>query len=224
MAIRALIFDLDGLIVDTESTDFAAWERVYAERGLALPRDRWQSAIGGDGSHFDPLAHLHQALGRAVDVDALQVERRRHRDTLLEGLVPCVGVSERIDEARARGLRLAVASSSPRDWVERHLTSVGLLDAFELLRCADDVARVKPDPALYQEVARALDVRPDEAIAFEDSPTGVASAVAAGLHCVAVPGPMTRGLDFGRAHLVLDSLAQRMLEEILAAFAGARER
>ena len=220
MVIRALVFDLDGLLVDTESTDFAAWEWAYRERGVLLPRDRWQRAIGGDGSHFAPLAYLREQLNAPLDVEALQRERRRYRDALLEDLVPCPGVSERIAEARARGLRVAVASSSPRDWVERHLRSVALLECFDLLRCEEDVDRVKPDPALYREVVTGLGVRPDEAVAFEDSPNGVAAAVAAGLHCVAVPGPMTRGLDFDRAHLVLGSLAERALEEILADLTG----
>jgi beta-phosphoglucomutase-like phosphatase (HAD superfamily) len=99
--------------------------------------------------------------------------------------------------------------------VEARLAHAGLDGRFEALRCADDVPRVKPDPDLYLAALAALDAEPAHAIAFEDSPNGVAAATAAGLFCVAVPGPMTRGLDFGRAHVVVGSLAEVRLEEVL---------
>jgi HAD superfamily hydrolase (TIGR01509 family) len=213
--IRALVFDLDGLILDTESTIYASWEVVYREHGVPLPLDLWQRAIGSDETHFEPLSFL-LAQRSDVDVDALQARRRVHRDALLAELGACAGIAERIGEARARGLRLAVASSSERAWVEHHLDRLGLLPHFAAVRCRDDVARVKPDPALYRCAVEALGVEPDQAVAFEDSPNGVAAAVAAGLRCVAIPGPMTRGLRFDAAHLCLDSLAELTLDEIIA--------
>jgi HAD superfamily hydrolase (TIGR01509 family) len=213
--IRALVFDLDGLILDTESVVYASWQSAYHSHGVALPLDLWQRAIGSDETHFEPLAFL---LARRPDLDvaALQAQRRIVRDELLARLSSCAGVPERLAEARARGLRLAVASSSEREWVEHHLRRLGLRAHFSAVRCREDVARVKPDPTLYHTALAALDVEPEEAVAFEDSPNGVAAAVAAGLRCVAVPGPMTRGLRFDAAHLCLGSLAELSLEEILA--------
>jgi HAD superfamily hydrolase (TIGR01509 family) len=225
--IRALIFDLDGLLLDTESTDFAAWEHVYRQRGVALPRDRWQQAIGSDGSRFDPLEYLRARLGGSLDEVELQRARRRHRDALITRLGPCEGVAERLAEARALGLRLAVASSSEREWVEAHLARIGLRRAFDALRCREDVPRVKPDPALYLQALSALGVEAQEAVAFEDSPNGVAAALAAGLRCVAVPGPMTRGIEFGGVHLQLESLGDLALDAILERLgvdAGPRPR
>jgi beta-phosphoglucomutase-like phosphatase (HAD superfamily) len=213
--IRALVFDLDGLILDTESVVYRSWESAYQRHGVPLPLDLWQRAIGSDETHFEPLSFL-LAQRPGLDVDDLQAQRRVVRDRLLARLGACAGVPERIAEARALGLRLAVASSSERGWVEHHLGRLGLRDHFSALRCRDDVARVKPDPTLYRSALAALDVAPEHAVAFEDSPNGVAAAVAAGMRCVAIPGPMTRGLRFDAAHLQLESLAELPLAEILA--------
>ena len=213
--IRALVFDLDGLILDTESVVYASWQSAYRSQGVPLPLDLWQRAIGSDESHFEPLSYLLERRPE-IDVEELQAERRVVRDRLLAQLTACAGVAERIAEARERGLGLAVASSSERGWVEGHLARLGLRAHFSALRCREDVARVKPDPALYRGALEALGVAPHEAVAFEDSPNGVAAAVAAGMRCVAIPGPMTRGLCFDAAHLSLDSLAEGSLDEILA--------
>jgi len=214
MAIRALVFDLDGLILDTESTGFAAWEVVYRDHGVPLPRELWMRAIGSDDRHFDPSGHLERALGRRL-APAVHDERRLHRDALIRALGPLPGVVDTLAAAERRRLRLGVASSSPRAWVAGHLERLGLRGRFHALATADDVERVKPDPAVYRAALGALEAEPREAIAFEDSPHGVAAAKDAGLFCVAVPGPMTRGLDFARADLVLDSLAERALDELL---------
>src|SRR5262249_14540292 len=159
------------------------------EHGVPLPLDLWQRAIGGDTSQFEPLSFL-LARRPGLDVELLQERRRVVREGLLAQLTACAGVAERIAEACARGLRLAVASSSQREWVERHLDRLGLRRYFAALRCREDVARVKPDPALYRAALAALGVEPGHAVAFEDSPNGVAAAVAAGMRCVAIPGPM----------------------------------
>jgi HAD superfamily hydrolase (TIGR01509 family) len=211
----ALIFDFDGLVLDTESTDFQAWHSVYADFGRSLPRDRWQSSIGTDGRAFEPFRHLQEITGQALVEAEVRAMRRARRDRLVADLTPLPGVLDWIEGARRHGLALAIASSSPRSWVAGHLERVGLLSAFDLLMTADHVERVKPDPALYRQALEALDVAPARALALEDSPHGVAAAKGAGLYCVAVPGPMTRDLSFGAADLVLDSLAAASIEDIL---------
>jgi HAD superfamily hydrolase (TIGR01509 family) len=216
---RAIVFDLDGVVVDTESTDFAAWERSYREHGQVLPRDAWVSAIGSDGSRFDPLVHLRELVGKGFDEAGMQRTRRAYRDALTAKLVPLPGVVSLLDQADRAGLPVAVASSSEHEWVEGHLGQAGLLRRFRLLCCKEDVARVKPDPALYRAAVAGLGVLPAEAIAIEDSPNGVAAAVVAGLFCVAVPGPMTRGLDFSAAQLEVGTLAETSLDAIRAAAA-----
>jgi len=217
---RALVFDFDGLVLDTETCVYEAWRCIYAEHGLRLPLDRWCEAIGSDHSGFDPFEELRARVGPSLDVAEMQRRRREHRDALLSRMSPMPGVGPRLSEARARGLGVAIASSSPRAWVAGHLARLALAHHFEVLATADEVARVKPAPDLFQCAVSALQVRPAEAIALEDSPNGVAAAKAAGLRCVAVPGPMTRHLAFEQADLVIDSLAEVSLSELFECLAA----
>lgn len=223
MAIRALIFDFDGSILDTERPDLLAWEAVFEEHGVVLPRDRWYESIGSDGDAYDVCAHLEELVGRRIEHDLV---RGRHHSRIMELIAqerPRAGVLDWLDDAQQRGLSLAIASSSPRSWVEGHLRTHGLYDRFHALRCRDDVTRSKPAPDLFQAAIDALGVAPTEAIAIEDSPNGVRAAKAAGLFCIAVPNEVTGALRFDHADVVLDSLATRTLAEILTGLAGAHD-
>lgn len=219
---RGLILDFDGLVLDTESTDHAAWSRVYEEHGFVLPLDRWQAIIGTDDRGFDPCRHLAGLVGPGFDVARTQARRRALRDGLLAGLRPLPGVESWLAAARAEGLRVAIASSSDRAWVEGLLHRVGLRDHFAVLSTRDTVRAAKPDPELYLRALDALGLGPEEALAAEDSPHGVAAAKAAGLYCVAVPGPMTRGLAFPGADRVVASLAECALPELLVELRAPR--
>lgn len=215
-AIRALIFDFDGLILDTEHPTFEAWREVYEEHGCTLPLDLWTAAIGGSGEGFDPCGHLEALCDRPFDREAVQTRRRGRRDELMALQTVLPGVVEHIGDARRLGLRLGVASSSPHAWVDDHLTRLDLLHHFDHISCADDVARVKPHPELYERTAAMLAVRPDEVIVFEDSPNGVTAAKAAGMFCVAVPNPVTCRLPLDHADMRLGSLAEMSLADLLA--------
>ena len=131
---------------------------------------------------------------------------------------PLPGVTDLIQSARRQGLKLAVASSSERAWVFGHLERLGLLGLFDCLRVREDVRRTKPDPELFLSAAACLGVKPEQALVFEDSAHGITAARAAGMHCVAVPTLLTRGLDLSQADLRLDSLEQVSLAELLARF------
>jgi HAD superfamily hydrolase (TIGR01509 family) len=130
---------------------------------------------------------------------------------------------EYLESARRLGLRLAVASSSPRSWVAGHLERLRLIDHFEALACGDEVPRTKPDPAVYQAALAALGLGPQEVIALEDSPNGSLAASRAGIFCVAVPHELTRSGSFA-AELQVDSLTEMSLEELLALVADFRTR
>jgi len=213
--IRALILDFDGLVLDTESSVYESWRRSYQEQGVDLPLDLWCRAIGGDGSAFDPLGHLRAQVAELSEED-LQRRRRHHRDSMLEGLAPLPGVEQRLREARSLGIPTAIASSPTRDWVEPHLERTSLRSYFDVLVTADDVSRTKPDPELYLRALDALDAPPAGALAIEDSPNGVQAARAAGVYCLAVPGPMTRALAFPTASRRLASLAEHSLGELIS--------
>lgn len=213
--IRAVIFDFDGTILDTESPDYHSWREVYDEHGCPFPRSTWASGIGTMGSRFDAHAHLEAFIGRSLDREAIRL-RRRHRNLELIDAEPVrPGVVEYLTGAVRIGLRIGLASSSPRAWVEGHLDRLGLLHHFECLRCSEDVRQVKPDPELYQTAVAALGVRPEQALAIEDSHHGMLAARAAGLACVIVPNEMTREHRFDQADLVLGSLADLPIDRLL---------
>jgi HAD superfamily hydrolase (TIGR01509 family) len=216
-----IVFDFDGLILDTEVPVYDAWQELYGEHGHALPFETWAQCIG-TADTFDPCVDLAERVGRALDAEGL---RRRHRvrtDALIADQSVLPGVVERMDEARDLGLALAVASSSSRGWVEGHLERLGLRERFRAIRCAGDVPRVKPDPALYHAVLEATGVKASDAIAFEDSPNGVLAAKRAGLTCVAVPNALTARLDLGAADLQVSSLADLPLTGLLGRLRSRR--
>ncbi len=220
---RGLIFDFDGLILDTESPEFTSWRDLFAEHGCTLPLEEWAVCIG-TADIFDPCARLEELLGRPVDRDALRAERRRRSDVLIAAQTPLPGVIERIGEAHGMGMKLAVASSSSRDWVEGHLERLGLALHFHCVRCSDHVERVKPDPALYRAALEGLGLRPEEAIAFEDSPNGILAAKGAGVFCVAVPNAATRELSLDAADVRLTSLAEISLADLVREVQRRRRR
>ncbi|HYY03577.1 MAG TPA: HAD-IA family hydrolase [Gaiellaceae bacterium] len=217
MELRGLLFDFDGLLVDTESPSRLGWEELYREHGHELPLDEWATLVGTIGAPFDPFAHLEALVGQPLDRKELMARRRAREFELidLEDLRP--GIEEYLAEARERDLRTAVVSSSSQDWVEHNLQRLDRLDHWDAIVTADgDPSRAKPQPTLYLEALSALAVAPDEAIAFEDSPNGVRAAKRACLVCVAVPNPVTATLALDEADIVVESLADLPFAELLA--------
>jgi HAD superfamily hydrolase (TIGR01509 family) len=215
VAVRGLLFDFDGLIVDTESPSLAAWRWLYEQHGQELTLERWSSAIGTLGG-FDPLDHLEELVGSPLEHDVLTVRQREHELMLVEveGLRP--GIADYLAEAERLGLKKAIVSSASRRWIEGHLGRLERLHGWDAIVTADgDETRAKPSPALYLEALARLDLEAEEAIAFEDSPNGVRAAKAAGLFCVAVPNAVTAALGLDAADLVLDSLAGLPLPDLL---------
>lgn len=215
--IRALLFDFDGLILDTEWPDYESWQAVYLSHGQALPVETWGQIVGGNGaSDFDPHNHLEQLCGMPLDREEVWINRRQKYLSNLAELEVLPGVIDYLDAAEDMGLQLAVASSSPENWVRGHLARLGLYERFDAIKTADDVKRTKPDPELYVAAMQALEVAPDEAIVFEDSPNGVLAAKAAGVFAVAVPNRITEQLKLEHADLRLTSLADMQLAELIA--------
>jgi HAD superfamily hydrolase (TIGR01509 family) len=216
--IRALVFDFDGLILETEEPDYLAWQEVYREHGADLPLDVWCQCVGRSSDWFDPIARLEQEVGRPLDRSAIEEQhRRRHLELIQEGSA-LPGVIDYLAEARRLNLPVAIASSSQRSWVSGHLDWLGLNDGWACMSCWEEGSRAKPEPDLYLSALATLGVAPHEAIAFEDSPNGVQAAKRAGMCCVAVPNPLTRSLDLSAADLRLESLAQMPLPAVIAHF------
>jgi HAD superfamily hydrolase (TIGR01509 family) len=221
MRIRGLVFDFDGLILDTEGPEYATWRQVFGEYGCELTIEDWSAGIGTRRG-FDPYHHLETLAGRPIARDEL---RPRVRQRLLALIAPEVvrpGVTEYLDDAARVGLRVGLASSADRDWVTGHLTRLGLLDRFRTIQTWEEGKRPKPAPDLYLAALEALNLSPHEAIALEDSPNGLAAAKAAGLYCVAVPSGPTATLDFSQADLIIPSLAALPLSDLLDHAAARR--
>ena len=211
--VAALIFDFDGLIVDSETPGFQAWSEVYAAHGCSLPFEKYSACIGTIGG-FDLHAYLEEQTGRSFErADLERACNSRwlelmHDQPLLPGIASC------ISSAKQRGLRLAIASSSTQKWVTRNLRKFGLLDYFDAVCTSDYVSAVKPDPALYLLALEKLGVAAGEAIAFEDSPNGILAAKRAGIFCVAIPNPLTRDLSLELADRRLSSLEEFDLDDV----------
>ena len=219
--IRALVFDFDGLILETEVPALQSWAEIYREHGREIPMDEW-NALLGSARGFDPGEHLAALIGEGFDVAAARARRMSRRDELIAALDVMAGVRDHITGARRLGLRLGVASSSTRGWVLGHLERLGIHEHWDVVRCREDVAATKPAPDLYLAVLDALSVSGHEAIAFEDSPNGIASAKAAGMWCVAVPNTLTRDLDLSQADVRLASLADTSIEELVQTLTSSR--
>ncbi len=213
--IRAIVFDFDGLIVDTEGPIFEVWQRIYREHHQELPRDRWLTIIGTASGSFDPVVDLGERLG--VTLGKEEFDRLEHlyyrQATIAQRLLP--GVNDYLRDAKRLRLKTAIASSSGRRWVMDHLARFDIHGHFDAIVCREDVVRTKPDPALYLTAVDRLAVAPREAIALEDSSNGVRAARAAGLFCVAVPNAMTAEMDLTAADLQIDSLGSVPLDELV---------
>lgn len=220
--IRALVFDFDGLVVDTEGPVFEGWRSLYRSLGQELSEELWADVIGHGAGWFDPFPELEAAVGSPLDRDALHQMRRARELELVAAQPALPGVLDWIARAQELGLGLGVASSSSLRWVKGHLERLGIT-AFRCIRGRDSVGegRTKPAPDLYLSAVACLGVAPAEAMAIEDSGVGLTAARAAGLRCVAVPGPLTLRNDFSAAEVRLRSLSERTLDDVLAELEAA---
>ena len=202
----ALVFDFDGLLIDTESAALRAWQAEFEARGTLLPADVWRTGVGRRDSRSILLAYLRKQIG-FFDDDEVVLNWRARLDASLETEDLRDGVRDYLDAAAGLGIRLAVASSATADWVLGHLERVGVRHRFEVITCGEGHPP-KPRPDIYLATVAALGVSADAAIAFEDSPPGVTAAKTAGLHCVAVPNPATAALTFDGADRIVASFTR----------------
>lgn len=215
MGIRGLVFDFDGLILDTEGPDYRSWQELFAEHDCSLPVAVWAANLGTGAPALDLYGYLEEQCGSPIDRALLRARRRQRHAELIATETVLAGVEAYIGDAQRLGLRLGVASSSSRAWVSEHLKRLGILDCFHCLACGDDVEQTKPAPDVYLKALALLKLMPQEALALEDSPNGITAAKRAGLFCIAVPNGLTRQLALDHADLRVGSLADLPLELLL---------
>jgi HAD superfamily hydrolase (TIGR01509 family) len=208
VAIRAFLFDFDGLILDTETASRAGWRWLYEQHGHELPDDLWITVVGTHSS-WDVMGHLEELVGNPIDRDSWNERRYQHELSLLEAEQLRPGILDYFEYAHAQGLKRAIVSSASRRWIDMHLERFEQSVGWDAILTADrDASRAKPNPTMYLEALELLDVRAEEAIVFEDSPNGVRAGKAAGIFVVGVPNQVTRAVGLDDADLVVDSLAE----------------
>lgn len=213
--IKALIFDFDGLVINTEGPVYESWQDLYQSYGLELSFDKWVSTVGSSDAEFDPYSELERLLGHPVDWQVVGSRRQERELELIEKLPLRPGVLQYLKDAIRLGLKVGMASSSSCEWVQGHLTRLGIIDYFEIIHGKDDVRRTKPSPELYLSVLEEFGFDGEQAIVLEDSLNGVLAAKEAGCFTLAVPNNITRNLEFDIADLLLNSLEDLPLEELV---------
>lgn len=206
--LRALIFDFDGLIIDTETPEVEIWREVFQEHGAVFPDEYWINAIGRGADQIleTPVQVLVRCCPNPIEAEKVKADHHRRVMAAIEAQPPRPGIVALLEDAKACGLKLGIASSSKHPWVDGHLARGGLEGYFDAITCADDVARAKPFPDLYLKACERLGVEPGEAVAIEDSPNGIAAARAAGVFVTTYPNPLTRLLDISTADHRVETL------------------
>ena len=212
--IRAIVFDFDGLILDTETPLIDAYAEIHVRHGVPFDRALFLRSVGHAEYAFDPWHGFSPHSDRA----ALELERRACKDELMLRQPVLPGVLALLDAARAIGVRVGLASNSPHEWVDTHLSRLGLFERFEFIACREDARSPKPEPDLYKLVLNKFGARGHEGIGFEDSHAGSLAAKRANLWVVAAPNESTAHHDFAHVDLRVSSLADVTLDGLMKRF------
>jgi putative hydrolase of the HAD superfamily len=212
--LKGLIFDFDGLILDTETPIYKAWQKVYGFYGCSLPFDLWISTIGSSELYFDPVQYLHSKSHFKVDVsDVLRFYSQYEEEFIAqEKIMP--GVMDLITTAYNTGYKLAIASSSSISWVMGYSVKLGIDKYFNYFATKDEVKLTKPHPDLYLLALEKLNLAHTEVVALEDSANGIQAAAQARIFTIAIPANMTKSLDFSTADMIISNASDINLMEL----------
>jgi len=214
-SLAAVIFDFDGIVLDSETPEYESHRRIYERCGAALTVGEWCDAIGiwTEGHDDRRFATLCERSPNAPSRDAYHAERKR----IFEALVPrepMRGIRDLLLALADAGIPTAIASTAPATWVTPSAERIGLRPLFQTVVTSDDVPRRKPAPDVYLEAARRLGADPARAVAIEDSGPGVTSARAAGMRTVAIPHWLTEGHDLSGADLRVAHAGELTVERL----------
>lgn len=205
---RGIIFDFDGVIVDTEWAIYQSWVHLFAREGQEISIETYSPCLGAGYSHWNPADYLEKLTGKTYDW-ALETSARQamlEADLERSGLMP--GVRELMDFCHAHSIGMTVASSSSRRWVSGWLNKLGIEQEFNGVFCRTDGYPVKPDPALFLAAQNCLNLPAHECLVIEDSENGVLAAHNAAIPCAAVPNRMTKHADFSSASVQFENLRE----------------
>jgi len=213
--LQAVIFDFDGLIVDTEKPGFDSWNEIYADFGQKLTLSDWTKATGYVGG-FDPALHLEAILGRKLDWTHLSPRREARNWELTLGQPVLPGIKELMLTMKQAGARIGVASNSGFGWVNDGLERLGLRGLVETIVTRDMVMNPKPAPDVYLKAAETLQIDSRSSVALEDSEPGSRAAKAAGMRVIAIPNQFSEHQDLSVADLIVPSASALSLERLIS--------
>jgi beta-phosphoglucomutase len=232
-SIKAIIFDCDGTLIDSEQFHFLAWQTVFQQEGQTLTKEFYVNHFCGVGD----VAILQIAAESLKSSSAKELLARKHQffhEYQKAGISPIVSTVEfatnLFQQKEKRGLKLAVASGAKKKEIIQHLKMLNIEHYFEVILSGhDDLSEYqdpegtnKPKPYVYLKAANLLGVAPHECIAIEDSKTGLASAVDAGCLAIAIPNEYTREHDLSRAHITIESFADLSVDDFFNKIASSR--
>jgi len=221
-SLSAVVFDFDGVILDSETPEFESHRRVFERYGAALTIDEWCGQIGiytegHERRWFEQLCRRSDSAPSGQDV--YDAERTNHFRNLLP-TEPMSGIRELLETLDRAGVPMAVASTAPARWVVTSAELIGVTPFFRTIVTSDDVERRKPAPDVYLEAMRRLGADPRRAIAIEDSGPGIAAARAAGMTTIAIPHRLTEGHDLAAADLRVAHAGELTLARLETLVAG----
>lgn len=205
---KGIIFDFDGVLVDTEWAIYQSWVHLYAREGQQISISTYAPCLGAGYSHWDPAAHLEKLTGKNYDWEKETPVRQARLEADLARMGLMEGAVALFDWCAEQGIPLTVASSSSRRWVQGWLEKLGIYHRFAGVFTRTDGYAVKPDPALFLAAQQCLRLQKDECLIIEDSENGTIAAQNAGIPCAAIPNRMTESSDFSRANYRFASLIE----------------
>lgn len=208
---EAVIFDMDGLLVDTETCDYEAWRELHDTHGVELTLPAYCYSAGLYGSWEKMYADLGAQCGQTLE-ELHAVRDPRFRELVAERLQPSLELVEFLRQLREAGVKRGIASSSDSDWVAYLVDGLGLRAEFQAIATGHDVAQRKPAPDVYLLAAERLGVDPTRCVALEDSSHGIAAARAAGMRVITIPNSVSIHQDLSLAHARVQHFGEVTLE------------
>ena len=213
MKADAILFDFDGVILDTEWSIYESMRETFIENGHDLPLEEYVKCIGSDFNTWSPENMLEELTGKTFDWETIGIARNKWIRKEISKLDTMPGVRETVSLCQQREIPVAIVSSSNHSWVDGWLDKLGLLKSFDHIIAREDAPRIKPAPDLYLEAVKRLKLPASKCLVIEDSLNGMKSAHTVGCPVAAIPNRITQCIDFSAAEYQYPSLVE-LLEEL----------
>lgn len=202
--LKGVIFDMDGVLINSEPVHYRAWKEAMKNRGTDLDYEIYKPCIGSTNGFLMNILHENYGIDKNDTSLVREMEEIKDRIVREEGFPIIEGVRELLERLKASGLRMAIASSSPIKYIRQVVESLDIAGYFEILNSGEFVAHPKPAPDVFLETAKALGLEPEECLVIEDSGNGCKAAKAAGMVCVAYFNPGSGQQDLSTAQMILE--------------------